>query len=246
MSDRYAQISSLAWAQILDRLKALRDSGETYQAIGRRMGVQRGSVQNWIDGLRSGERVSFADMLRYLDSLQIPIDSILKGLPTEVPPLKNTQIKNLRPNAQADPAFIMSGEAPLNSIGAVVNVYATAGAGLALDNQTDTPLAQISIPAKYVRPSLLVVIVEGDSMEPTIKKGAYVGIDHSAEKLIQGEVYGVNLPYEGVVLKRVYFDHSSDSLVLKSDNQKHSDIRLPIENREGLIIGKAIWVMQDL
>jgi phage repressor protein C with HTH and peptisase S24 domain len=211
--------------------------------------VNRSTIKVWLDNSKGGERTSFRDMLRYIDKLGIQLNEVFGESVSTSASIKKeptAQIRNLRPLAQAEPAFVLPESTLPASVGVIVPVYAAAGAGAALERIEDEPLAQISIPMKYARAALFVVLVEGDSMEPTIRKGAYVGLDRESQKIVQGEVYGVNLPYEGVVLKRVYLDHSNNALVLKSDNPQHDPITLPIDGREGLIVGKAVWVMQDV
>jgi phage repressor protein C with HTH and peptisase S24 domain len=243
------KINDKAWALVITKVNELREQGETLESIGNLLRVNRSTVKVWLDNSKGGERTSFRDMLRYIDKLGIQLDEIFGESFTASDRTREeakAQIRNLRPLAQAEAAFVLPDTALPSSIGVIVPVYAAAGAGAALERIEDEPLAQISIPMKYARAALFVVLVEGDSMEPTIRKGAYVGLDRESQKIVQGEVYGVNLPYEGVVLKRVYLDHSNNALVLKSDNPQHDPIILPIDGREGLIVGKAVWVMQDV
>lgn len=243
------KINDKAWTLVITKVNELRKQGETLESIGNLLRVNRSTIKVWLDNSKGGERTSFRDMLRYIDKLGIQLNEVFGESLTTSASIKKepaAQIRNLRPLAQAEPAFVLPESALPASIGVIVPVYAAAGAGAALERIEDEPLAQISIPMKYARAALFVVLVEGDSMEPTIRKGAYVGLDRESQKIVQGEVYGVNLPYEGVVLKRVYLDHSNNALILKSDNPSHDPITLPIDGREGLIVGRAVWVMQDV
>jgi phage repressor protein C with HTH and peptisase S24 domain len=243
------KINDKAWTLVITKVQELRKQGETLESIGNLLRVNRSTIKVWLDNSKGGERTSFRDMLRYIDKLGIQLNEVFGESVSTSASIKKeptAQIRNLRPLAQAEPAFVLPESTLPASVGVIVPVYAAAGAGAALERIEDEPLAQISIPMKYARAALFVVLVEGDSMEPTIRKGAYVGLDRESQKIVQGEVYGVNLPYEGVVLKRVYLDHSNNALVLKSDNPQHDPITLPIDGREGLIVGKAVWVMQDV
>jgi phage repressor protein C with HTH and peptisase S24 domain len=56
----------------------------------------------------------------------------------------------------------------------------------------------------------------------------------------------VQVPYEGLTLKRVFVDPENDRLRLQSENPRHPEQTVAIEGREGLVVGKAIWVMQEI
>ncbi len=62
--------------------------------------------------------------------------------------------------------------------------------------------------------------------------------------MIAGKTYAIWVPYEGVILKRVFVNHSKNCLILQSDNPNHPDQELPIDERENLVIGQAKWVLQ--
>jgi phage repressor protein C with HTH and peptisase S24 domain len=226
----------------------LRARGESLESIGNLLKVNRSTIKVWLDRQKGGERTSFRDMIRYLDKLDISLENVFgEHLGREPMNDANTsEIRNLRPYAQSEPAYVIKNDPPPDGIGLIVPVYAAAGAGAALEHIEQEPMAQISIPMRYARASLFVVIVDGDSMEPTIRKGAYVGLDRDLRKIVQGEIYGVSLPYEGIVLKRVFLDHANNALVLKSDNLSHAPFSVPIDDRDGLIVGRAVWVMQDV
>jgi phage repressor protein C with HTH and peptisase S24 domain len=131
-------------------------------------------------------------------------------------------------------------------VGRVVDVLAMTGAGPGTDLVEPEALFQVCIPPNYWRPSLMVYQVGGDSMEPVIRKGAFVGIDTDRTRLTSGQVYVVNVPYEGLTLKRVFYDPEAECLVLRSANPDHPDQRLPTNGRDDLLVGKAIWVMQEI
>lgn len=233
------------WGKFIEAISA--EVKKTSQAdVARRLGVNPGQVSKWLSGL--SDNASLKHFLAHIDALHIPLETLLD--PKYKTPFSEevgtTKVRHLRPYAQPETAYVLKETPPPNSIGLIVPVYAAAGAGTALDRLEDEPLAQISIPMRYARAALLVVMVDGDSMEPTIRKGAYVGLDRESRKIVQGEIYGVSLPYEGIVLKRVFLDHDNNALILKSDNPAHEPFRIPIDGRESIILGRAVWVMQDV
>lgn len=83
-------------------------------------------------------------------------------------------------------------------------------------------------------------------MEPMIRKGAFVGLDTARTWIVAGEIYAVRIPYEGLTLKRVFVDPEHDRLRLQSENPTHPEQFLPIDGREDLVVGKTVWVMQEI
>lgn len=132
-----------------------------------------------------------------------------------------------------------------DSKNAIVTVYSTQG----LPEGPDAPgqsLGKLNIPQSFAEPGLLVVRIDITSMEPSIRKGAYVGIDTNQRHVASGELYGVNLPYEGLVLKRAYIDMQNQNLALRSENPAHPEVFLPLEGHEAHIVGRVAWILQRM
>lgn len=179
-------------------------------------------------------------------ALNLSADWLLYGTGDPEKDEEDFSIQNLRPNAVPEPAPQVCPACSTNFAGHIVNVHSTIGAGSPREHWEPEPLFQICIPERFYWRNLIVIQVAGSSMEPLIKKGAFVGLDTSQTGVIAGEVYGVRVPYEGLTLKRVFVDPTNDSLQLQSENPKHPEQFLPIEGREDLIVGKAVWVMQEI
>jgi phage repressor protein C with HTH and peptisase S24 domain len=81
-------------------------------------------------------------------------------------------------------------------------------------------------------------------MEPAILKNAYVGLDTTKKHVTSGEIYGIRLPYEGIVFKRVFMDTRNNRLILRSDNASHPEVTLPAQGHEEHIVGRVAWVLQ--
>lgn len=132
-----------------------------------------------------------------------------------------------------------------DSKNAIVTVYSTQ----ALPEGPDTPgqaIGKLNIPQSYAEPGLLVIRVDSTGMEPNIRKGAYVGIDTKQQNISSGELYGVRLPYEGLVLKRAYIDMQNKTLTLRSENPAHPEVFLPLEGHEAHIVGRVSWILQRM
>lgn len=159
--------------------------------------------------------------------------------------MEQLTIRRFAPNAPHDPACIV-GPDDKTPVGRVVPVYGMAAAGHGLERWEPEPIAHVCIPLTYYRETILIVQVEGRSMEPEIKHGAFVAIDTAQKDYVAGERYGLRVPYEGLTIKRLFVDYEADVFRLCSVNPEHPEIRLPIEDRDDLIVGKAVWVLQSL
>lgn len=127
---------------------------------------------------------------------------------------------------------------------AVVSVYST---DVAPGAEEGAPLlGRLNIPQSFAFPGLHVVRADSAAMEPGILKGAFVGIDTTKRHVKSGELYGVNVEYEGLVIKRVFVDTQQKLLVLRSDNKEHPEITLPLEGHEQLVLGRVAWVLQRM
>jgi len=126
-----------------------------------------------------------------------------------------------------------------------VGVYGSAEAGkVGLEIFDLEPSRLVTILESYYRNGLIVIDVEGKSMEPTIKKGAVVGVVPVNGKPVEGEIYLIKRPHFGLLIKRVFI--GKDTLILKSDNPEHPPIELPYEGYESdtIILGHVYWIMQ--
>ncbi len=112
------------------------------------------------------------------------------------------------------------------------------------DNGDNAPVGRLSIPLSYSGPGIQVYRVDGTSMEPYIHKDAFVGIDTARKHVASGELYGVRMPYEGMVLKRAFVDAQGEKLILRSENTSHPEMLIPLEDYEQHVLGRVAWVMQ--
>lgn len=115
------------------------------------------------------------------------------------------------------------------------------------DLETPAPsVGKLNIPMSFAHPGLYVIRVEASSMEPSIRRGAYVSLDTMQKTVVSGELYGVNLPYEGVVIKRVYLDTPNNCYILRSENPAHPEMTVPIDNSRTFIVGRVSWLLQKM
>ena len=98
------------------------------------------------------------------------------------------------------------------------------------------------------RHNLSAFKVGGDSMAPTIPKGAIVVVDLSDRELSDGRIFVVNIPDGGIdmaAVKRVRRWEKGKGFVLISDNAGYPpDISLLEWHR--LCVGRVVWMSKDV
>ncbi len=114
------------------------------------------------------------------------------------------------------------------------------------ENWQESPIESLTISDKFYLPTLLVVKMDEDDMEPIIRRGAYVGIDKERKTIRSGGLYAIDIPVEGLVIKRVAYDSENARLVLRSENPAQEPQFLGIEEAANRIVGRIIWTLQEL
>ncbi len=98
------------------------------------------------------------------------------------------------------------------------------------------------------RHNLSALKVGGDSMAPTIPKGAVVVVDLSDREQVDGRIFVVNVPDGGIdmaAVKRVRRWEKGKGFVLISDNAGYPpDISLLDWHR--LCVGRVVWMSKDV
>ena len=100
------------------------------------------------------------------------------------------------------------------------------------------PSGTIMLPEPYAGKELRILRITGDSFSPTVRQGAFVGVDTSCVRPSSGSIFAVSVPFEGVVIKRVFCD--SDTLLLRTDNPLHPSMSIPLAEA-GRLIGRVAW-----
>lgn len=102
----------------------------------------------------------------------------------------------------------------------------------------------VNIPSSYSFEGLRIIQVESSANAPFIRKGAYVGLDTTDKQPVSGEYYALNMPYEGIVLKKVFIDLQVGILQLRTDNAEYPMVSVPLADHGQYMVGKIAWVMQ--
>jgi len=198
------------------------------------------NLTRWFKGERSPKLDTLGPIIDKLTTLGIGLNQIISQSP-------GAKITAMSPHSTTQEASIVRpGDEMPEGVGGVVAVYQFAAGGLPVEIAEAEPICEICIPRRFLFPGLMAVEVAGDSMDPLIKDGAIVGINRHAQKLVPGKVYAVNVPYEGLTIKRVYLDSAKGELILRPENPNHPETRVPIDERDDLIVGQVMWEMQGV
>ena len=69
---------------------------------------------------------------------------------------------------------------------------------------------RVPLPQAFLRPSLQVLRLRGQAMEPLLREGAYIGVDMEDLAPVSGRTYALFAPLEGVVVRRRDYESSED------------------------------------
>lgn len=141
--------------------------------------------------------------------------------------------------SNAEPKIATHNEQLLN-----VPVIGETGAGDEIELFDASPDFWISVPPQFFHKGIVAFRVRGDSMEPKIRMGSYVGVLPFDGNLQEGGIYLINIEPFGRVIKRVYTDENGN-IVLASENPKYVKRTLPYEGYEKVILGLVIWSLQS-
>lgn len=130
--------------------------------------------------------------------------------------------------------------------GKVVTYYSMSGDLNEEGKWNPSAAGKLCVPQAFTRESLVVIRMDGSSMEPVIKRGAFVGMDRDQHNVLSGETYGVLVPYEGLVIRKLFLESEKGQLLLRSENQSHPDQSFSYEEFVERIIGRVVWVMQEM
>lgn len=191
--------------------------------VAQKLGIEQASLSRFVNGKQSISGENFVKLFTFLDGEM--------RFPPHLPTIH-------RIGAHAPVEEVTGDVLPL------IPVFLEAGAGPPVEFWRTEPEISIPVLPQYFRSDIRAIEVIGDSMEPTIKKGAIVGVIPLAGTLVDGGIYLVRLPFFGLVVKRVRSD-ASGGLCLISDNQNYPPRQIPNEGFSDIIVGQVIWVWQS-
>lgn len=95
---------------------------------------------------------------------------------------------------------------------------------------------------RYAANSLSIIVMQDASMEPGIPRDSHVGINTSNRVLISEALYGVNLPYEGLTVRRIVTDDKNRKATLYAQNPSIPASTLAFDRLEAILQGRAVWI----
>lgn len=185
--------------------------------------------------------VEYASLHKWLNKKQnslkwSTVSKLLDFLQVELSP-QNPTMRRVAPHS---PTEIVKGDALPQ-----IPVMGSTGAGNAVELFSSVPERWIPILPQYLRHDMIGLVVDGDSMEPTIHKGAIVGVVPYDGSIYDGGIYLVQRPPFGRTIKRIKMEEE-EHLVLYSDNPAYKPMLISFEGYEKIILGKIVWVWQIL
>ncbi len=130
------------------------------------------------------------------------------------------------------------------AVSKVVATYEMGGGGSAEAKWKPKAAGKLSIPKALDKESLLVVRMNGKAMEPLVRSGSFVGLDREGNSVLSGELYGIQVPYEGLIIRRLFLD--AGTLVAKAENADIADQSFPYDEYADKIVGRVAWAIQEL
>lgn len=124
-----------------------------------------------------------------------------------------------------------------------IPVIGHTGAGDAVELFGMTPEFWLPVLPQYFRAGMIGLVVDGDSMDPTIHKGAVVGIMPYDGSITEGGIYLVHRPPFGRTIKRIRMS-DENKIELYSDNPLYKPTIIATEGYEGIIAGRIVWIWQ--
>lgn len=122
----------------------------------------------------------------------------------------------------------------------------SAGRGLTPDDTAEVRLAfrKDWIERKGDPANMSLVRVSGDSMEPTLKSGDIVLVDHNRNYIDpQGGIYAVSID-DGIIIKRVQVLYPSGRFKIISDNSRYEPFDLESERLK--VNGRVVWFGREI
>lgn len=251
------ETTNIPWPVIAQKLAAL-GKKPAWLAIQLRTGTN--TITNWKN--RGGAPLSrareIADALQCTtDDLLMPVMPDAEHIPASADISKKSHLSGMIEGSHLPVGATLTGQELPNPtpdkyvLVPQLDIVAACGEGRLNDHVivegrrsfAKSDLREWGVPERAAR----LIHAAGGSMRPTIQDGRAVLINIEDKTPVEGKIYAVCMPHDGLVLKRLAFDYhpATGSMVwiLRSDNPDKTqfpDKMLPPDDRT-MIVGKAIW-----
>jgi hypothetical protein len=96
---------------------------------------------------------------------------------------------------------------------------------------------------KYPEGALMALRMDDASMEPSIRREAFVGINVLECEIRPGQLHCLELPGEGLSVRRIRPDETSGLAVLTADNPIIAPQRMLLDEARRRVRGRVVWIM---
>lgn len=104
----------------------------------------------------------------------------------------------------------------------------------------------IPVPKELLDKRVIPARVSGDSMYPKLKEGTIVLIDTREKEIISGEIYCLNMPDEGLIVKRLF--KVPNKVIVRSDNRKYPEFELTYDELNSynlpIVVGRIRFIAE--
>lgn len=107
------------------------------------------------------------------------------------------------------------------------------------------PAGKMAVSKTYTGDGIVVLKVDNDAASPTVRRGAYIGIDTLCTHPVSGEIFAISMPYEGIILRKLFWKQDENCFILRAENKEFPDIYINAEQKIH-IFGRLSWVIQKL
>ena len=108
------------------------------------------------------------------------------------------------------------------------------------------PVGSVALPASWVHEGVLALRMRGRNMGQVVSTGACFGLDTTARDVTSGAVYGLYAPNEGLILRRLFLNAKQDAWLLHSESPEFPETSLAPDTLRQRLLGKVVWIMQEL
>jgi len=217
---------------LADRIKLLRKKfGVTQEQLADVLGCSDGKVKAWEQG--NTKNIKPKDSLKLAKHFKVSKEWLEDGVGEMIRSESDLLLDDITQTAALLDNSI--------SIPFYKDIQASAGHGCENGDCTPTNITISKDMLPTLSDSIEAIRVTGNSMQPTINDEDVIFIDKNSTDVIDGKIYVVYL-CEEVYVKRIFKQHKTKEILLKSDNDIYPDIMADCEDFR--IIGKVIADMQ--
>ncbi|MDO8180712.1 helix-turn-helix domain-containing protein [Lactiplantibacillus plantarum] len=227
--------------EIVDTLVKLKDEQNlTLSELARRVNMAKSALSRYFNKTREFP-LNNVDV--FAKALHTTPEYILGFEKDEVSPLTNSDKKIIRINKMLTPdrqqnVYNYADNQLKEQNGKVVNLPLV---GKSAANPTELTYGDVEIEhddfTEVPHGADTAIRIQGDSMEPLIHDGQII-FYHQQEEVENGEIAIVEIDGDGVTCKQIYYDYTSDEVILRSINKKYEPRH--VKDDQVRIIGRVI------